>query len=159
MKKIIILAITVLAFAVAGKEVMAATATGTLDVTASVANSCTVNSTANVAFGVYDPTSTTDNTAGGGNFVFRCVKNTPFSLHIARTNTMNDGGPNNLTYDLYSDVGRTTAWATAAAADPAGESPAASNAAKTRNIYGKIPALQDVPAGSYSETVTVTVTY
>lgn len=29
----------------------------------------------------------------------------------------------------------------------------------TRTVYGRIPALQDVRAGSYSETLTVTVTY
>ena len=152
---LILMAMAIVAFA---GTAMAATATGTLDVTASVASTCNVTSTTDVAFGSYDPTSGTDDTDGSGSFSFRCTKNNAFQLHIARTDNMNNG-TDNLAYVLYSDAGRTTAWAIAAAADPAGESPAGSNAVKTRDVYGKIPALQDVSAGAYTETVTVTVTY
>ena len=161
MKKIVVAIIAILAYVFVADSAMAATAADVLNVTASVAASCRVTSTANVAFGAYDPTDPVDNSAGAGNFKFRCVTGTAFTMHIARTGNMT-GVPvaDLLAYTLYSDVGRTAPWANGVpAADPASESPAGSNAEKTRGVYGKIVALQDVAVGAYAETVTVTVTF
>lgn len=159
MKKIVIAVMAIFAYVLIADSAMAAAASGTLDVTASVAASCNVTGTTNVAFGAYDPTSGVDNIAGAGSFSFRCVKDTPFQLDIARNDIMTSGA-NNLAYTLYSDAPRTVAWADGVpAADPGGLVTVPSNAIITRDIYGKIAALQDVPAGAYSETVTVNVTY
>jgi len=134
---------------------MASTNSGTLDVTATVVSTCRVTGTNDVAFGNYDPTDPTDNTAGVGWAKFRCTKNTSYGIYIARNNQMSDG-TNNLSYELYSDSGRTSAYAQGSVGTPYS---AADNSAITADIYGKIAALQDVPAGSYSETVTFTVEY
>jgi len=58
-------------------------------------------------------------------------------------------GPNNLNYNLYSDAARTVTWATDFASAAPQVSP--NNAAQTRNIYGRIPALQDAAVGLYTE--------
>ena len=159
MKKILIAIMAIFAYVLIADSAMALSDTGTLDVTASVAASCRVTGTTDVAFGAYDPTDPVDNSAGAGDFSFRCVKDTAFTLDIARTGDMTDG-TDLLAYTLYSNGARTVAWANGVpSADPAGESPAASNAVKTRGVYGKIAALQDVQVGAYTETVTVTVTY
>ena len=149
---------------IADSAMAASPATGTLPVTATVANSCTVTGTTAVAFGAYDPLNAADNIAGAGDFTFRCIKGTLFTMHITRNNIMVNGA-NNLLYTIYSDSARTVAWASAAAAAPndsAGNpvvSPSVSNVAKTMGIFGKIAALQDVATGNYSETITVSVNY
>jgi spore coat protein U-like protein len=65
-------------------------------------------------------------------------------------------GTDTLNYDLYQDISRATVWA---AASPGTTGISANNAPNITNIYGRIPALQDVQAGAYSGTVTVTVEY
>src|SRR3990172_12975052 len=121
MKKIVVAIIAILAYVFVADSAMAATAADVLNVTASVAASCRVTSTANVAFGAYDPTDPVDSSAGAGNFKFRCVTGTAFTMHIARTGNMT-GVPvaDLLAYTLYSDAPRTVLWAIAAAAPPAG---------------------------------------
>lgn len=165
MKKIVIAVIAIFAYALIADSAMAATAINTLDVTASVAESCSVTSTVNVAFGAYDPMSGADNIAGAGSFNFRCVKGaTPIQLHIVRTGNMTNG-VDPLAYTLYSDAARSIAWASAAAAPPNDSldnpvpTTAVSNGVKTMLVLGKIVAGQDVGVGAYTETATVTVTY
>lgn len=159
MKKIVMAIMAIFAYVFVADSAMALP-TMPLDVTASVVASCNVTSTANVAFGAYDPINTADNIVGAGTFTFRCVKNTGFQLHIARTGNMTDG-TDNLAYTLWSDALRTASpWASAAAAPPAPiVTPSPSNAPVTANVYGRIAALQDVGVGAYIETVTATITY
>jgi spore coat protein U-like protein len=64
-------------------------------------------------------------------------------------------GTDTLNYELYSDAPRSSIWGSTLAT---GESyTSTSNAETTYDIYGRVPALQDVGAGSYSDTVTITV--
>ncbi len=59
-------------------------------------------------------------------------------------------------YNLYSDTGRATAIGIATTA----YSGTGSGAVQTVNVYGRIPAGSALPsAGSYVDTVTITVTY
>lgn len=152
MKKLMTLAI-VMIVTLSAAAAMAATDTGTLDVTATVITACRVSSTDDVDFGNYDPTDPSDNTAGVGYGRFRCTKGTSYGTYIDRTNTMTDG-TDNLTYELYSDAGRSSVYPSSSAGTP---DTAASNAVIQADIYGTIGALQDVQAGSYAETVTFTV--
>jgi spore coat protein U-like protein len=156
MKRIIIVLTAFAVVAMAGVS-MAATQTSNLQVTATVTNSCRIDSVGNVAFGSYDPTDPVDNTAGSGNVVTRCTKNTAYRIYITGTRTMAFGAES-LNFELYTDAGRTIVFpATFASASP---STSSSNAPVTTNIYGKIPALQDVAAGGpYSATLSATVEY
>ena len=67
-------------------------------------------------------------------------------------------GANLLNYALYTDSGRTTLWGdgvTGSTIDDTGTGTAQSN-----TIYGEVLAAQaSAPAGSYADTVVVTVTY
>lgn len=153
MRKILLAMLAVLAM---GGTAMAATATSNLTVTANVTNGCRIDSVTNVAFGSYDPTSAADNIAGSGSIVSRCTKNTTYRIYVTGTRVMING-VNNLNFELYSDTGRTAVFpSTFAGASP---STSASNAPVPTNVYGKITALQDVPAGAYSATLTATVEY
>lgn len=154
MKKALILMMA-LAFVLAAGSAYAATDTSPMNVTATVSAVCTIESVSDIDFGAYDPTSSTDDDAAG-DFTFRCVKATDYDLYITGTRQMTDGGSETLDFELYSDAGRTTAWPSAS---PGITGTAASNAQDTRDVYGRITALQDAGVGSYSAVVTITVEY
>lgn len=132
-------------------------ATSSLSVTVNVVPNCNLTSTTAVAFGVYDPLNAADNISGSGSFTFVCGGNTSYQLHIAGTRQMSDGAGSLLNYELYTDVGRTSAWPASTPSSEGGT--AASGVPVTRNIYGRIFASQDVPAAAYTSMLTVTVTY
>jgi len=134
----------------------AATATQSLTVSVTVPNLCRITSVTNVTFTTpYDTTDSNQNDSGQGDFIFRCTRGTNYDLYITGTRQMTNG-TDNLNYLLYQEAGRTTLWPAAA---PGVTGTAASNAAITTGIYGRIPALQDVSVGNYSGTVTITVEY
>jgi spore coat protein U-like protein len=142
-------------------------------VTASVANSCIITSTSNIAFGAYDPAQTHFTTAldANGSVNVRCTRGTAALVTLgegnqaAATSTcaaplrqMTDGGTGRLRYDIYQDATRATPWGCDTTNDQ-GFTAAASNVATTLTTYGRIPAGQDVAAGNFTDTVTVTVTF
>ena len=68
-----------------------------------------------------------------------------------------NNGTNLITYELYSDSGRTTTWY---ASGPAASAyTAANHNPVTFTVYGRAIQAQDVPAGAYSDSVAITVTY
>lgn len=156
------------------QPVVAGTATGTFDVTATVVNSCKVTSTSDIAFGNYDPANlnnTTDLDASGSVTV-RCTKNAAVNVALQQGNNptgastctaparqMKDSAGDLLAYDIYQDSGRTTAWG-CDASNSQNFTSAGIATPKTYTTYGRIPAGQDVPAATdYTDTVTTTVTF
>ncbi len=134
---------------------MAATATSSLTAAASVASMCRITSVTNLDFGTYDPTDTANDNDGVGDFTFRCTRGTSYDIYIAGARTMTDG-TDTLNFEMYQEVGRITTWPGSL---PGVSGVSANNAPVTRGIYGRIPALQDVQAGNYLGTVTVTINY
>jgi spore coat protein U-like protein len=132
----------------------AGTATGSLTVSATVAATCQISSVGNISFGAYDPLSLSPLDAAGS-MVLRCVKGTSYKTYIAGTRTMAGSG-NNLAFQLYSDSGRSSAFA---ASNTGSSVTATSIAPVTQSIYGRIALGQDVPAASYTSTLVVTVEY
>lgn len=66
-------------------------------------------------------------------------------------------GSNLLSYALYQDSAHTTNWGNTPATDTAAATaPVGTNAL---TVYGRITAGQNVPIGSYSDTITVNVVY
>lgn len=62
-------------------------------------------------------------------------------------------GANSLSYDLYSDAARLARWGEDASAV------SASGGKADLTVYGRIPARQNIPAGAYSDVVTITVSF
>jgi spore coat protein U-like protein len=150
----------------------AATSTGSFQVTASVANSCVVTAANNIAFGAYDPADTNNASAldSAGSVTVRCTRGSNAAIALNQganaaggsscttpLRQMSDGGTSRLRYDLYSDSARTVAWGCTTTNDV--DQTFSSLAPVTFDTFGRIPAGQDVPAGSYADTVTVTVTF
>jgi spore coat protein U-like protein len=121
---------------------------------------CSVNTVA-VAFGAYNVYSTS-NTLTTGQVTVNCSP-----AGTAYTVALNGGtfgtiaqrkqgsGLNRLLYNLYTDVSRSTLWG-----DGSTNGVTVSSSGMTPlNIYGSIPASQDVSVGNYSDSVSVTVTF
>jgi len=143
------------ALACTGLVFAAGSATNNLGVQATVAASCRISSVTDINFGAYDPTVAT-NTDAAGDMVFRCVKSTNYKTFISGARSLTGTG-GTLTFELYSDSNRTAAYPT----DNSGSATqAGSNAPVTKNVYGRIAALQDAGVGAdYAATLTATVEY
>lgn len=64
---------------------------------------------------------------------------------------------NDITYDLYSDSGRSTHWGDIILTDTLASTGTGANQVFT--VYGRVPVQDTPPAGTYTDTITVTVTY
>jgi spore coat protein U-like protein len=153
--------------------------TATLTVNGSVTQSCTAFTPASntLTFPAYDSfnNASTADDAGPVSFTTKCTKGASgvsFQVdgglnyaHTSGTRAMKSGSANDyLNYSLYSDSGRTTAWAFNASTGAGTPAPAltiqSSNDTQTLTIYGSIPAGQDpTTAIDYSDTVTVAVNF
>ena len=144
----------------------AATATANLGVSATVTNNCTI-STAALAFGSYDPVVAHASTDldGTGTVIVACTKGATATIGLGlgsnasgSVRRMKDSGSNYITYELYRDASRSTVWGTSGGAllSP-GAAP--SKAARNFTVYGRVASNQDVPAGSYNDTVVATVNF
>lgn len=134
---------------------------------------CSISATAS-AFGVYDPKSITSNDTTG-TITVMCSPDV-VSLPITYTVALSSGlvgtfaqrrmssGANTLGYQLYSNAARTTVWGDGTAGTSfvgGGFTIGLLNpVSATHTVYGRIPALQgSTRAGSYSDLVTVTLSY
>jgi spore coat protein U domain-containing protein, fimbrial subunit CupE1/2/3/6 len=172
MKKLLMLALFVaLASVPLASASNAATATSTLTVTANVSNNCTI-AAANLVFGAYDPVVA--NAASPLNVnstvTVACTKGATATVGLnagansgkggcATTRAMSSGGgvPSYLCYEIYSNAGLSTVWGNAGAGLV--NYTAASKAPTALTDYGQVPAGQDVPTASYSDSVTATITF
>jgi len=157
-----------LALATTAAAVQAASGTGNFQVSATVASSCTVSG-ALLNFGsAIDPLAASVPVDASSALTVQCTNTTPYAVSLdAGLNAGGAGnfgsrsmksGSNALAYQLYVNAGRTTVWG-----DGSGGSSTASGTGtgSTQNItvYGRVPSLSGVVPGTYTDTVTVTITY
>ena len=144
---------------------LAQTATTNLSVTALVAKNCSITTTA-VAFGSYDPivANAAAPLDGSGSVVVTCTKGSGTRIDLGlgghATGSVRKmlGGTDLLTYELYSDTGRTTVWGSGAGAGQTIVTAPNKNP-RTFTVYGRVPAGQDVGAASYADTVVATINF
>lgn len=146
-------------------SVSAATATSTVTVSATVIDSCTVTSQA-LPFGAYNSISG-DGLDTSALASPTCTRGTAYAVSLnagigadatetARKLSGMEGA--SLTYGIYADAGRSSVWGSGAGGTTQifgtgnGE-------AQPMTMYGRIPGAQTVRVGTYTDTVTVTVTY
>jgi spore coat protein U-like protein len=143
----------------------AATDTATFNVTATVVDACDVQAT-NHAFGPYSPTSSTSLDATSNVSVY-CTTGTAYTVALnvgsgggAFAGRKMVSGAQELLYNLYTSAARTTVWGDGTASTgTVGGTGAGLLTAVTHTVYGRIGINQDVNPGSYSSTVTVTLTF
>lgn len=139
----------------------AATAIGSMAVSATVLASCIVAATP-MAFGNYSSTQL-DSTAS---VVVTCSNGTSYNVGLdagtgtgasVSTRKMTGTSGASLNYALYKDASRSTVWGTTVGTDTLAGT--GTGLAQTLNVYGRISASQYPGAGAYADTVVVTVTY
>lgn len=131
---------------------------------------CTVNSPT-VAFGSYSVVSSTPLDATGtvtvtcsallGLLVSFTVQLSPGNSGNQLGRYMTSGAPH-LSYNIYTDSGRTNVWGdgTGGTGTLSGSFLAVlGGASQSFTVYGRVPVSQAAPAGSYSDTLTITVNY
>jgi spore coat protein U-like protein len=160
MKSAIILSTVLLLFQVRNAE-------------AAVTFTCTVSATG-IAFGNYDPLSASGN-AAVGSWTVICNAIGNGSATVAGTLTLSTGfsgsyaaramkfGTNSLLYNIYLTPSHTQIIGDGTAGSYAPSDSGTVTAGQVYQVngsmYGFMPALQDVPAGSYTDSIVVTVTY
>lgn len=139
----------------------AATATTTFSVTATVQATCLISAT-NLSFGTYtgvvaNSTSTISVT---------CTNTTPYNVGLdagtasgatVTTRKMTGPGGATLSYALDQDSAHTVNWGQTVGTDT--EAGTGNGGAQSLTVYGQASAGQYVTPGSYSDTITATVTY
>lgn len=158
-------------------QAQAATVTGSINSTLTLISACQVNGTSGTSglnfgalnFGTQDALFVTANAqvlgGGGGAMSILCSAGTVpvvkvrAGLHDGQssggTRALADGAGNFVPYDLYTDTGRTTLLAI----DGTITLPTSTGVAQTVNLYGKAVGKAGLPAGVYSDTISVELSF
>ncbi|WP_170207660.1 Csu type fimbrial protein [Luteibacter pinisoli] len=147
----------------AGGTAAAATVAGpTTNVSASVAAKCTLATASDLNFGSV-PGLLRTNTDQTSLIRATCTNRAAYQVGLDNGQNASGsvrrmaGGGRFVTYELYRDSQRTLRWGTALNTDTATGS--GSGSEQTVTVYGRVPVQAAAVAGSYSDIVTVTITY
>lgn len=146
----------------------AALAAAALLAAPAAAPACTI-SAVGVAFGAYNPQSAA-NDDGTGTVNLGCPPSVTapiVALSTGGSGTYSPrrmaGGAFNLDYNLYTTAARTTTWGDGTGGTVTltltGGTVSGGVRNFSRTIYGRAPGSQNVGAGTYSDTITLTVTF
>ncbi|CAM3828016.1 spore coat U domain-containing protein [Rahnella bruchi] len=154
-----------------------ATATATFTVTASLTNGCVFGSSLSspttnlgtINFGSFPSVPTNVDvvsTSGAGSVVVTCTPGTTVAIGMdygihggsaTQRYMANSGATATLGYQLYQNAARTVIWGTGAQAMTISSFPSTT---QTYPVYGRLFSFTTSPtAGTYTDTVTVTLTY
>lgn len=113
-----------------------------------------------VIFGPYDPLSA-QNTDSAGSVSVSCDSSDTFTIafssgHGTMLSRQMQSGGYSMIYNLYTDSLRSIVWG-----DGTGGTSLVSTTgtSATFAVYGRIPAAQNLPAGSYNDSIVVTLTF
>jgi spore coat protein U-like protein len=141
----------------------ALTATSNFTVQVAIAATCTINSTQTLNFGPQGVLAA--NVDQNSTLQVQCTNTTTYNIGLdagtgagatVAVRKMTSGGAT-VNYSLYSDAGRTTVWG-----DTIGTNTVAATgngAVQNYTIYGRIPPQTTPAPATYTDTITVTVTY
>jgi spore coat protein U-like protein len=146
----------------------ATTATSTMSVTATVSDNCVITA-GTLAFGSYDPivANASSPLPGSTSLNVTCTSGANATVTLGQgSNADTDStdaapdrrmkaGSNYLKYSLTQDGGSTT-WGNTSGT---GEAYPGIGTAQALTVYGSVAAGQNVPSGSYSDSVVATITF
>ena len=154
---------------VAAGPAAATTTTQNFQVTLTIVAECVIRSTATLAFGsigVLGGSSGATNNDATAAVAVQCTNTTPYDIGLnagttsggsTTTRLLAGSGAPTVQYKLYQDAGHTTNWGNTVATDTA--SKVGNGASQSYTIYGRIPPQTTPAPDTYTDTVTVTVTY
>jgi len=152
----------VLAMAFAPLSAYATTATATIAVSTTVTNTCTISATG-LPFPAYTGAAADPGTA---TLTINCTNLANYSVALDKglgagasvTTRQMTNGSSTLGYSLYKDSGHGTIWGdgTGSTVTVAGTG---NGTPQTLTVYGQIPSGENSISGTYTDTVTATITY
>jgi spore coat protein U-like protein len=148
------------------KPAFAGTDASNLSVSATVINNCTIN-TSPAEFGSYmydydgnNATGTIDALCSASSSATitlgQGANAAPGSTDASPSRRLSNGTGGFLNYNLYQDSSATLIWGNTSGTGVVIND---SGTGVTKTVYGKIPSGQNVPAGSYTDTVVATITF
>ena len=151
-------------FVGSGTASYAATATTTMAVQVTITATCLINSASTLNFGnsIGVLSANVDQQSA---IQITCTNSTPYTIGLnagagtgatVATRKLTSGA-NTVNYTLYSNSGRTTVWGNTISTDTVAGT--GNGSAQNYTVYGRIPAQTTPAPGSYTDTITVTVTY
>ena len=145
--------------ALISSQAHAATDTATLSVNATVQSGCSLSG-GTLEFGNYTSGQVESLDATGTVSYANCSGFLSFELDGGQSGDVNaramTGSGSELSYQLYSDLGRTNVFGLGA---DALELNLLIPLSGTVDVYGRIPGSQAVASGSYSDTINITLTF
>ncbi len=99
-------------------------------------------------------------------FIVKCTQGTDYEIALdagttsggtTTTRKMTDGNGNTVDYEMYSDSGRSSNWGNTSGSDTVASTGTGTDQSFT--VYGRVPPQATPPAGDYTDTVTITVSY
>jgi spore coat protein U-like protein len=153
--------IAVAGFALLNLPANAATATTTFGVTSTVQSTCVISGNT-LAFGTYSGSAIAMTTT----LSVTCSNGTTYNVGLnagsasgatVTTRAMTGPGSATLSYAMYQDTNHTNNWGQTVGTDT--EAGTGNGSAQTLTVYGELAAGQYPAPGSYSDTITATVTY
>jgi spore coat protein U-like protein len=144
-----------------GGPAVASTTSQQFQVQLQIQAQCVINTTATLNFG----TAGVLGGAGGSNV--QCTNSTTYDIWLdAGTTTggvvsqrlLNNGSTSEtIKYNLYTNAGRSVIWGNTVSTDTVHAT--GNGAQQTYTIYGRVPGQNTPTPGTYTDTITVTVTY
>ena len=153
--------IAVIGMAAASVPAVASTATTTFNVTATVQATCLISAN-NLGFGTYSGSAIATTTT----MSVTCTNGTTYNVGLnagtaagatVTARAMTGPGAATLSYALYEDSGHSTNWGNTVGTDT--KAGTGNGSAQSLTIYGNLTANQYPTPGSYSDTITATITY
>lgn len=141
---------------------LSATATGSFDVQVILTEACTVDSPSTTLLDFGSPADIASDVDAVTTIDITCTTGTDYEM------TLNNGlnasrrmrlgaTANYVDYELYTDNTYTTVWPSTVGAPP--YSRTGTGAQENIDVYGRIPGQATPPAGTYNDTIQVTITY
>jgi spore coat protein U-like protein len=148
--------------ALGGGAADATTTTSNFGVTMAITAQCVINSTATLTLSSVGVIQA--NNDASTPIHIQCTNTTPYTIGLDPGTTSGAtvsqrllaNGAATVNYNLYSDSGRTTIWGNSGGALV---NSTGNGADQTFTVYGRVPAQTTPAPGTYTDLVTVTVTY
>jgi len=141
----------------------AGTITGNLPVQIIITGDCTFVA-GNMDFGTH--TNTLSNIDVAGSVTVNCTNTLPYTISLNQGGGSGatvalrqaTSGSNTLDYELYTDANRTTLWGDGSLGTIA-QGGVGTGSAQPIDVYGRVIAQSTPPSGTYTDSVTATITW
>jgi len=152
------------AVALSATVAQAATKTNTFQAKITIQNDCEITSPTDLDFGTSGLLNA--NIDQNSTFVVKCTQGTGYHVRLDNGSTsggtiatrkMTDGSGHTVDYSMYLDSGRTNVWGETDGTDTKDATGTGTDQSYT--VYGRVPPQATPPAGNYTDTVTITVSY